>query len=199
MAPSKFEKLLLSYITDIILSHFYRNKHTSETQEKMTVTAAEDQKLRPRSGRKPLQPINSLATPLVNRKTTSKPIGKQECIDKNQNQISSEGAGDLNKENQTYPVANIESLDASLADELNAIRKKLERLRLDKERTEKMLSEREMILDVQTKEIQHRGETQKMLEIEVDRLYRLKELKSYCMVRTYSSVSFLFLGFFFGY
>ncbi|KAJ4704218.1 high mobility group B protein 6-like [Melia azedarach] len=44
-----------------------------------------------------------------------------------------------------------------------------------------MLSEREMILDVQTKEIQHRGETQKMLEIEVDRLYRLKELKSYCM------------------
>ncbi|KAJ0027479.1 hypothetical protein Pint_35083 [Pistacia integerrima] len=61
------------------------------------------------------------------------------------------------------------------------MRKKLERLRLDKEKTEKMLNERDTMLDMQMKELQYRGDTQKMLEIEVDRLYRLKELKSYCL------------------
>jgi hypothetical protein len=73
-------------------------------------------------------------------------------------------------------------LDSSLAEELSAIKKKLERLRSDKERTEKMLEERAMVLDLQKKELEQRGEVQKRLEIEVDRLYRLKELHSYSMV-----------------
>jgi uncharacterized protein YdgA (DUF945 family) len=73
-------------------------------------------------------------------------------------------------------------LDSSLAEELSAIKKKLERLRSDKERTEKMLEERAMVLDLQKKELEQRGEAQKRLEIEVDRLYRLKELHSYSMV-----------------
>lgn len=73
-------------------------------------------------------------------------------------------------------------MDSSLAEELSAIKKKLERLRSDKERTEKMLEERAMVLDLQKKELEQRGEVQKRLEIEVDRLYRLKELHSYSMV-----------------
>ncbi|XP_031247516.1 high mobility group B protein 6 [Pistacia vera] len=149
---------------------------------KMTVTATTggEQKLKPKSGRKPLQPLNSLvSTPTSNIK--NKPKEKQECIDQKQNQIPV--VGDLNKEKEeeNHVVTKLESLDASLAEELSAMRKKLERLRLDKEKTEKMLNERDTMLDMQMKELQYRGDTQKMLEIEVDRLYRLKELKSYCL------------------
>ena len=75
-------------------------------------------------------------------------------------------------------------IDASLAEELNAVRQKLERLRLDRERTEKMLRERTRVLDLQIIEMEQRGEFQKELEIEVDRLYRLKQLQLACMVIT---------------
>ncbi|KAK2641851.1 hypothetical protein Ddye_023614 [Dipteronia dyeriana] len=81
----------------------------------MTVTATADQKLRPKSGRKPLHPINSPIT------TTPKPKAKQEWKD----QIA------LDKENNHHQVK-METLDASLVEELSAIRKKMERLRLDK-------------------------------------------------------------------
>ncbi|KAH9736988.1 hypothetical protein WN944_004394 [Citrus x changshan-huyou] len=147
-------------------------------------TTAKDEKLRPRSGRTPLKPINSPVTPITATKLKPKPKPKpeQECIDKNQNQNQIPAAADLNKEeSENKPVTNIDSLDTSLAEELSAIRKKLERLRLEKERTEKMLDEREVILDMQMKGLQNRGEIQKMLEIEVDRLYRLNQLKSYCI------------------
>jgi hypothetical protein len=94
---------------------------------------------------------------------------------------------DSKKENHpiytTTPTKSIiEPLDSSLAEELSAIKKKLERLRLDRERTEKMLKEREMVMDLQMKELEQRGEVQKRLEIQVDILYRLKELQSYSMV-----------------
>ncbi|KAF5747682.1 hypothetical protein HS088_TW05G00409 [Tripterygium wilfordii] len=75
----------------------------------------------------------------------------------------------------------MEPFEMSLAEELNEVKKKLESLRLDKERTEKMLKERDRVLDVQMKELESRGKIQKNLEIEVDRLYRLNKLKSYCM------------------
>lgn len=55
----------------------------------------------------------------------------------------------------------------SLADDLNAIREKLERLRLDKEKSEKMLRERELMMEMKMKEIDQRSEIQKVLEIEV--------------------------------
>ncbi|KAK8682589.1 hypothetical protein V6N13_054973 [Hibiscus sabdariffa] len=69
----------------------------------------------------------------------------------------------------------------SLAEELSAFRKKMERLRLDKEKTEKILKERDAVLHLQLKEMEERGQIQTHLEIQVDRLFRLKELKSYCM------------------
>ncbi|CAN1332762.1 hypothetical protein LINPERPRIM_LOCUS35847 [Linum perenne] len=49
------------------------------------------------------------------------------------------------------------------------MRKRMERLRLEREKTEKMLKEREDGDDAEPK-------------LEVDRLYRLKELHSYSMV-----------------
>ncbi|KAE8703184.1 putative Transcript elongation factor IIS [Hibiscus syriacus] len=69
----------------------------------------------------------------------------------------------------------------SLPEKLSAFRKKMERLRLDKENTEKLLKERDAVLLLQMKEIQERDQTQRHLEVQVDRLFRLKELKSYCM------------------
>lgn len=136
-----------------------------------------DERLRPKSCRKPLQPKNSPVNPLTQLQTL-KP--KQEWIEFSV-------VKDSNKENHpiftTTPTkSTIEPLDSSLAEELSVIKKKLERLRLDRERTEKMLKEREMVMDLQMKELEQRGEVQKRLEIEVDRLYRLKELQSYSMV-----------------
>ncbi|KAL4310428.1 hypothetical protein GQ457_01G035880 [Hibiscus cannabinus] len=75
----------------------------------------------------------------------------------------------------------METATASLAEELSGLRKKMERLRLDKEKTEKMLKGREGVLLLQMKEMEERGQIQRQLEIQVDRLFRLKELKSYCM------------------
>lgn len=140
---------------------------------------AADQNHRPRSARKALQPKNSPANPVaVVDFAKAKP--NQECV-----KISLV----LNKENQpafssspAAVAANIESFDASLAEELSAIRKRLERLRADRERTEKTLRERDAILDFEMKEVESRGEIQKKLEIEVDRLYRLNQLHSQSVV-----------------
>ncbi|OMP11259.1 hypothetical protein COLO4_03930 [Corchorus olitorius] len=162
------------------------------------------------SGRKPLQPKNIAATTtgindriVVVNKEGSK--GKQILKSKPRSEICL--VDDSNKENlnhhhrhripmpigaakptaaatPTKKVVEVETLDfdSSLAEELSAIRKKMERLRLDKEKTEKMLKERDALLQFQMKELQERGQIQKQFEIEVDRLFRLKELKSYCMV-----------------
>ncbi|CAN1303236.1 hypothetical protein LINPERPRIM_LOCUS25772 [Linum perenne] len=75
------------------------------------------------------------------------------------------------------------------------MRKRMERLRLEREKTEKMLKEREMLLDLRMKELQLRGEAQMMLELEVDRLYRLKELHSYSMVKQKKPHNYLTLSF----
>ncbi|KAK3015800.1 hypothetical protein RJ639_007225 [Escallonia herrerae] len=129
---------------------------------------------RPKSGRKPLQSINSPANPVGNHHVKSK--WKPDWIE-------FPLTDDADKEN--YPVCatptKIESLDASLAEELSAIREKMERLRRDKKKTEEMLRQRHVVLNLQIKELEKRGEVQKVLEIEVDRLYRLKELRSSCM------------------
>ncbi|CAN0846940.1 hypothetical protein LINGRAHAP2_LOCUS4714 [Linum grandiflorum] len=58
----------------------------------------------------------------------------------------------------------------------------MERLMLDVEKTEQMLDERGRALDLQMKDLEARGVAQIMLELEVDRLYRFKELHSYSMV-----------------
>ncbi|KAF2306629.1 hypothetical protein GH714_019904 [Hevea brasiliensis] len=98
-----------------------------------------DQKLRPNCGRKPLQPRNSLANPVT----------EIQILKPKKEWIEIPLASESNKENH-HPICTatptklvIEPLDASLAEELSAIRKKIERLRLDRQKTEKMLNERE--------------------------------------------------------
>jgi hypothetical protein len=141
---------------------------------------AGDQNLRLKSGRRPLQPKNSPANPVPDSEPINKPKPKPVPIE-----ISVTVDERSNKENRpiyTTPAAKVDSLDASLAEELSAIRKKLERLRSDRERTEKMLSERDKVLELKMKELEERGEIQMKLEIEVDRLYRLNQLQSHSMV-----------------
>ncbi|KAK7847294.1 uncharacterized protein LOC112034720 [Quercus suber] len=129
-----------------------------------------DHKLRPKSGRTPLQQLNSPANHVTDSSSHTKPA--------KQTQIEIFIADQSNKENTLHRPTQIESLDASLAEELSAIRKKMERLRSDRERTEKMLRERDLMLEMKMKEVEERGEIQKSLEIELDRLYRLKQLQS---------------------
>ncbi|KAF5750730.1 hypothetical protein HS088_TW03G01069 [Tripterygium wilfordii] len=133
----------------------------------------------PKSGRKPLQPKNIPANQVTEIRIANPDQQKW---------IEIRLVGDSDKENRPVhttctpsKISSMEPLEASLAEELGEVKKKLERLRWDKERTEKMLKERDRVLDMQMKELQSRGEIQKNLEIEVDRLYRLNELKSYCM------------------
>ncbi|KAK8663689.1 hypothetical protein V6N13_083496 [Hibiscus sabdariffa] len=148
------------------------------------------------SARKPLQPkntaaanVNFVVVPKQGSKTkqvNSKP--KQEhCPDDVSNKentnhhhpktmYSTPTAAKKNKK-----MEEALDLDYSLAEELSAMRKRLERLRSDKEKTERMLKEKDTVLDLQMKDMEERGRFQKQLEMEVDRLFRLKELKSYCM------------------
>lgn len=152
-----------------------------------------DQILRPKSGRKPLQPKNSEATPILTPQKV-KPT-KQNAAEWIEMSVFDDNS---NKENvHIHPLpatpaktdpAGIEHFDLSLAEELSAVREKGERLKIDKEKTENMLEERGLFLDMQMKELRNRGEMQRMLEIEVDRLYRLNQLKLSCMVRDNTSL-----------
>ncbi|KAH1045111.1 hypothetical protein GYH30_026352 [Glycine max] len=127
-------------------------------------------KLRPRSGRTPLQLKNSPADPIQpSAKLKSKPYFEISLIDKENNPIAA------------VAVPPAVPPETSLAEELSAVKKKLERMRADKERTEKILNEKHALLDAWMKEMEERGEIQKNFEIEVDRLFRLKELKYRCM------------------
>lgn len=144
--------------------------------------------LRPKSGRTPLKPVNSPATPVSAAPITKAKSIPQECIN-----ISLFGPS--NKENgpiYATPMIETATMDSSLAEELSAIRKKLERQRLDRERTEKMLKEKDLVLDLQLKEIENRGQIQKMLEIDVDRVFRLNQLHAQSIV---SSINFKFISF----
>ncbi|OIV98537.1 hypothetical protein TanjilG_12123 [Lupinus angustifolius] len=116
-------------------------------------------KLRSRSGRTPLQPINS-------DNQHSSPLNPKLSISSHKTKP---------------PIATTTLPDSTLAEELEAIKKRIERLRNDREITEKILNEREMILNEKMNDLEQRGEIQKDMEIQVDRLFRLKELKFRCM------------------
>ncbi|KAL8141057.1 hypothetical protein V2J09_007078 [Rumex salicifolius] len=75
----------------------------------------------------------------------------------------------------------VSPMDASLAEELDAVRKRLERLRMDRNTTERMLRLRDRVFEIRLQDFMLRGEFQKQLEVEVDRLYRLKQLQFHSM------------------
>ncbi|XP_076893855.1 uncharacterized protein LOC143545980 [Bidens hawaiensis] len=132
----------------------------------------------PKPTRRPLQPLKShsnIPPPPPNPRSINKDI-QNEKIDRTS---YPEPNGSPGPTVSAAPVQ-IEQFEVSLADELNAIREKMERLKADRERTEKMLNVREVMMEMKMKELEVRGEIQKVLEIEVDRLYRLNELRSVC-------------------
>lgn len=77
-----------------------------------------------------------------------------------------------------------ESFDVSLGDELIAALERLQRVRVDRDKTDELLGERALVLDMEMKAILDRGQMQKELEIELDRLYRLNEIKMSSLVMT---------------
>ncbi|XP_010451396.1 PREDICTED: uncharacterized protein LOC104733520 [Camelina sativa] len=116
------------------------------------------------SRRKALQPRNIFLTPKEEEDTFVKP----------------KAATELKKKKKENLKLNLDTIiDASLAEELSAFKKKLERMREDRERTEKLLTEKDVAMDLQMSHLLQRGDTQKSLEIQVDRLFRLKELHAY--------------------
>ncbi|CAO2823923.1 unnamed protein product [Amaranthus hypochondriacus] len=121
-------------------------------------------------GRQPLQPRNTILTT-----TNHDPSKKAKCQApfsvSSLTMITDDSMN--NKENIPF----IDSMDASLAEELTAVKKKLERIKYDKDKTEKMLQERDRTLEIQMNQLLQRGEFQKELELEVDRLFRLNQLK----------------------
>ncbi|KAK1428082.1 hypothetical protein QVD17_16910 [Tagetes erecta] len=129
---------------------------------------------RPKPARRPLQPLKS--PPNV----PHSPTHNTYCIQILQDANKENPNQNRNKNGKTEDTVQIEQFEVSLADELTAMREKMERLKADKEKTEKMLKQRELVMEMKMKELDQRGEVQKMLEIEVDRLYRLNELKSLC-------------------
>lgn len=132
-----------------------------------------------KNGRTPLKPKN-------HQHQQQKEEAKQpnQCIDISLSKINND-TDISNKENIPPPdfseakkaEMEVETLiDASLAEELSAIREKLERMRLDKENTEKLLNHRQIAMDMHMNQLLKRGQVQSLLEIEVDRLYRLNQI-----------------------
>ncbi|KAM0953821.1 hypothetical protein DsansV1_C01g0004021 [Dioscorea sansibarensis] len=113
--------------------------------------------LRPR--RRPLQPISSPANYLA--------LGKMSV------QISKQNDGEAGKEN--HPAFS-GRLDASLAEELGVARRRRDRIRLERERTERMLGERDLVLEKGMRDLVIRGEAQRRLELELLRLIGIGDL-----------------------
>ncbi|KAF9594548.1 hypothetical protein IFM89_033518 [Coptis chinensis] len=123
--------------------------------------------------RKPLQPKNF---------NTTENVVKKKKLNDQEHWFEISLDGNVNKENNPVSpeVKKIEPFDSSLAEELNVIRKRIERLRVEKDKTEKLLREKDLLLEMEMKEIQKRGNVQNEVEMEIEKLKRLKELESYC-------------------
>ena len=88
--------------------------------------------------------------------------------------------GSAGKENR--PFEGIGPLEVSLAEELRVVRRRRARLRLEREQTERLLRERERVLDMGCREMEMRWEEQKKVELEIQRIVWFMDLRS-CVVR----------------
>ncbi|KAL4587223.1 hypothetical protein LXL04_000090 [Taraxacum kok-saghyz] len=186
-------------------SHFNTHTHSILSQLKFLLFSSRMSKVqspvtenilfRPKTGRQPLKPIRSPSNvhppPLGNsfQKPNLKPVWIEISEDSNKENPNQNEKRNIPSNLDPNPSSvcaiaaapvQIQEFEVSLAEELSAIREKMERLRSDREKTEKMLRDRELMMDMKMKELDQRGEIQKVLEIEVDRLYRLNELRSVC-------------------
>lgn len=72
--------------------------------------------------------------------------------------------------------------EASLAEELEIVRKRRERIRLERERTEELLREMDLVLETSLKEMERRAEEQSSVELELYKVLLLKDLRTSSMV-----------------
>lgn len=127
---------------------------------------------RHRSHRRPLQPKNSPSEPHQSSGGGVKRV-----------QISpADSIGGKENRPQELP-AGIDPEDTSLGKELVAVRRRRERIRSERERTEKLLTERSRILDTAIREAEDRWEAQLKMEAELRQVIRLRELGPSSSVR----------------
>ncbi|KAI4331643.1 hypothetical protein MLD38_029811 [Melastoma candidum] len=143
------------------------------------------------NGRRPLQPVNSVRSGtnveaatsagkgITNAKLVKPLLSSGELGKENEDRRGTRGGGEA-KAPMVREMEEVQGMGSalSLEEELMAVRKKMERTRIDRERTERLLDERSAALDAKIRELDEMGEVQKLLEMEVDCLYRLKQLKS---------------------
>lgn len=112
--------------------------------------------------RRPLQPKNTHWRPEPEPEPKPKPIEIRRNAGKENRPIEAVGP----------------PLEASLAEELRAVRRRRERLRLAKEETERLLKERERMLGMRAREMEMRWEKQKEMEVEIQRILWIMDLRS---------------------
>ncbi|XP_078153689.1 uncharacterized protein LOC144548851 [Carex rostrata] len=137
--------------------------------------------------RRPLQPKNlnsipSLENPpkklkKLNQKTTTQPLIQDNTSKENHLIQPSVCKENLKKEKQDDELMR----EASLAEELEIVRKRRERLRLEREKTEEMLRERDLVLERAMKKMERRGEEQNSIELEIYKFILLKDLRTSSM------------------
>ncbi|KAJ6826581.1 high mobility group B protein 6-like [Iris pallida] len=81
------------------------------------------------------------------------------------------------KKDISKPKAAIIATEKSLADELKDVQRRLEKLRVEKEKTEELLKQRDEMIRVKEEELEKRCKEQEKLQKEIKKLQKLKEFK----------------------
>lgn len=81
------------------------------------------------------------------------------------------------KKDISKPKAGIIATEKSLADELKDVQRRLEKLRIEKEKTEELLKQRDETIRVKEEELENRCKEQEKLQKEIKKLQKLKEFK----------------------
>lgn len=133
----------------------------------------------PTPRRKPLQPRNFNLSTTAGLQPKPKPIALR---------IPPPIRGSPGKENcpilPPEPEPEARPREASLAEELAAVRQMRDRLRADREKTEEVLRERDAVMQRWAVELEKRAEEQRNLELELRLLIKLQDLISCSMVKT---------------
>ncbi|URE10248.1 hypothetical protein MUK42_23319 [Musa troglodytarum] len=131
----------------------------------------------PTPRRKPLQPRNFDLATTAGLHPKPKPIALR---------IPPSIRGSPGKENCSIlppePEPEARPREASLAEELAAVRQSRERLRADREKTEEVLRDRDAVMQRWAVELEKRAEEQRNLELELRLLIKLQDLISCSMI-----------------
>ncbi|KAJ4779160.1 myelin transcription factor [Rhynchospora pubera] len=137
--------------------------------------------------RRPLQPknLNTLpsleAPPKKPKKINQNTTTIQPLIQDNTRKETCPIEPSICKEVAKEETGDDELREASLAEELEIVRKRRERLRQEKEKTEMLLKERDLVLEKAMKEMERRAEEQNSIELEIYKVILLKDLRNSSM------------------